>query len=66
MRIVNYWVEEALEDVDLSEVKSIGIAETSSKKGHNYVTVVADISERKVIDVQVGKDCHAILKNCSQ
>jgi hypothetical protein len=27
---------------------------------------VADISERKVIDVQVGKDCHAILKNCSQ
>jgi transposase len=56
MRIVNHWVEEALEDVDLSEIKSIGIDETSSKKGHNYVTVVADISERKVIDVQVSKD----------
>jgi hypothetical protein len=40
-------VEEALEDVDLSEVKSIGIDETSSKKGHNYVTVVADIAERR-------------------
>jgi transposase len=47
MRVVNHWVEEAFEDVDLSEVRSIGIDETSSKKGHNYVTVVADIAERR-------------------
>jgi hypothetical protein len=32
MRVVNHWVEEALEDVDLSEVRAIGIDETSSKK----------------------------------
>lgn len=40
---------------DYSEVTAIGMDETS-KKGHNYITVVADLSQRKVIFVTDGKD----------
>ena len=36
---------------DYSEVTAIGMDETS-KKGHNYITVVADLSQHKVIFVR--------------
>ena len=38
-----------------SEVNAIGMDETG-KKGHNYITVVADLSRRKVIFVTDGKE----------
>jgi transposase len=48
-RIFNYWISLAKAKDDLSEVQRIGIDETSSKKGHNYVTVVADIDTSRTI-----------------
>jgi len=53
-RIFDYWMEQASADEDLSEVSQLGIDETSSKKGHKYVTVFVDMEERRVIDVQAG------------
>ncbi len=47
-RVVNHYVEEAREKEDYSEVKSTGIDETSSKRGHNYRTVFVDLEESKV------------------
>jgi len=44
---------------DYSEVTGIGIDETS-KKGHKYVTVVVDLSQRKVIYVTNGKDATTV------
>ena len=55
-RIFNYWMEQATANEDLSEVSQLGIDETSSKKGHKYVTVFVDMAQRRVIDVQTGKD----------
>lgn len=55
-RVFDYWVERARSKDDLSDVCEIGIDETSSKKGHNYVTTFVDMSQRRVIDVQPGKD----------
>lgn len=54
--IFNYWIEKAIIKDDQSAVKSIGIDETSSKKGHSYVTVAVDLGERRVIFVTKGKD----------
>ena len=60
--LFNYWVEEAKSKEDLSEVKIIGIDETSRKKGHSYITVAVDMENRKVIDVQEGKDSETVGK----
>ena len=54
-KVIQYYVSEALEREDYSQVSSIGIDETS-KKGHNYVTVVADLNARRAIFVTDGKD----------
>ena len=58
--ILHYWVDAAKKKVNLKDVKSIAVDETSNKRGHNYVTVVIDADERSVIDVQPGKDSSTI------
>lgn len=58
-RFIKYYVDEARKKEDYSKVDSIGIDETS-KKGHNYITVVVDLSQRKVIFVTGGKDSTTI------
>lgn len=55
-RIIHHYVDTARENENYEEVKSIGLDETSSKKGHNYVTVFADMEKSKVIFVTEGKD----------
>ena len=54
-RIIHYYVNEARKLEDYSEVANIGIDETS-RKGHNYITVVVDLKDRKVIFATEGKD----------
>ena len=44
---------------DYTGVEAIGIDETS-RKGHRYITVVADLVERNVICVVPGKDSTTI------
>jgi transposase len=60
-RVFDYWIARAKSKDDLSDVCEIGIDETSSKKGHHYVTVFADMAQRRVIDVQEGKDSETIV-----
>lgn len=54
-RFVKYYVAEARKLEEYSEVCAIGMDETS-KKGHNYITVMVDLEKRKVIYVTEGKD----------
>ena len=61
-RIVDHYVEKAYADKDMSEVKDVAVDETSSKKGHNYVTVVSDQATGDVIFATVGKDGETIGK----
>ena len=44
--IFKYWIKRAFAKDDQKNVKNIGIDETSSKKGHNYVTIAADLDQR--------------------
>ncbi len=46
-RIVEHYVSKAIGQIDTSKVKAVGLDETASKRGHNYVTVFIDM-ERKV------------------
>lgn len=53
--ILRYWVGDAVSRMDLSDVTSIAIDETSFKRGHDYVTLVIDAVRRAVIDVEDGR-----------
>jgi len=55
-RLVQHHVNEARDEADYSDVKQVGIDETSSKRGHNYVTLVVDLEESKTIFATEGKD----------
>ena len=45
-QMIRYRVEQALVLMNLSDVRVLYIDETSSKKGHNYITVVSDQNKR--------------------
>ena len=58
--VVEHYVDEARSREDYSTVSTIGIDETSSKKGHKYVTIVADVEKSKIIYACEGKDSSTI------
>ena len=60
-RILRYWVEKAISEDDLGEVRSIAADETSFKRGQSYVTVVVDAQRRRVIDVEDGRTAQQII-----
>ncbi len=56
------YVELALADADLSTVYEVAIDETSSRRGHNYLTLVADMTARRVVFVTEDRDSQCIAK----
>lgn len=54
--ILKHYIDQSYKQVDHREIKEIGIDETSSKKGHKYITVAVDMKKRAVIRVEIGKD----------
>jgi transposase len=61
-RMIDHYVSEAYEEVDMSDVENIGIDETSNKRGHNYVTTFVDMNKSKVIFATEGKDSKTVEK----
>jgi transposase len=55
-RIVHHYVDAAVAGQDLSFVKRVGIDETSSRRGQDYVSVFADLDERRAVFVTEGRD----------
>jgi transposase len=53
--VFHHWVGLARENDDVSGVTRLGVDETSSRKGHKYVTVGVDLDERRVVHVSEGK-----------
>lgn len=54
--IIRNMTSSALSSQPLEEVEHLGVDETSSKKGHQYFTVLTDVKRRKVVGVGIGKD----------
>lgn len=53
--VFNHWVSKALEADDPSSIKKLGVDETSSRKGHKYVTVGVDLEASRVVYACRGK-----------
>lgn len=59
-RVVAHYVEEAQAKRDWSHVKSVLIDETSSKRGHRYVTNFVDATTRELLLMVEGHGVDAI------
>ncbi len=55
-RIVHHYVDQAVEAQNLEGVERVGIDETSSRRGHEYVSVFAGLDERRAVFVIDGRD----------
>jgi len=63
--IFNYWISRAFLKDDPSTIQHMGIDETSSRKGHNYVTIAVDLEDKRTIFATTGKD-EASIKRLSK
>lgn len=59
-RILHHYVDEAMATQDLSHVTKINVDETSSKRGHNYISIFMDSEKKNVICVTSGRDASAM------
>jgi transposase len=55
-RILHHYVEQARSEQDYSGVSKVGVDETSSRRGHNYISVFVDMDRSKVLFATPGKD----------
>lgn len=60
--IFHYWISKSYNLANHSTINQIGIDETSTKKGHNYVTIGVDLATHSVFNAQIGKDAKTIEK----
>lgn len=54
-RVFHYYVDKAMDELDISAVERIAIDETSAKRGHQYVTLFVDIDTKRVLFATEGK-----------
>ena len=54
-RVFSYWVRKAVAKDSCGALTQLGIDETSTKRGHHYVSVGVDLEERRVVAVVKGK-----------
>jgi transposase len=61
-RIIKAHTAKAYAEKDMSDVKQIGLDETSSAKGHKYVSIFLDMEKHEVLYATEGKDAAVIGK----
>jgi transposase len=54
------YINEALDTMDLSEIEKIGLDETSRAKGHEYITLFVDLAKRRTVFITKGKDSSTV------
>ena len=59
-RVVFHYVDAGVARMDLSDVKRVCIDETAAKRGHDYVTLAADIDTRRVVFVTEGRSAEQV------
>ena len=58
--MIQRYIDEALDNMTLEELKQIGMDETSKAKGHDYITLFVDLVTRKIIYITEGKDSKTV------
>jgi hypothetical protein len=66
-RLIQHYVETAVERMDLSELRRVAIDETVAKRGQDYISLFVDMDARKVVYVTEGTDdgdCCSVRGRC--
>ena len=59
-RVLHHYVDDAREKADHSQVKDVGMDETSRRRGHNYVSLFVDLDVPRVLFATDGKDASTV------
>ncbi len=59
-RVLHHYVDKARNNSDYSEVREVGVDETSSKRGHKYVSLFVDLKGPRVLFATEGKDASTV------
>jgi transposase len=59
-RVFHYYVEDAMSRIDVTGVKRIAIDETSSRRGHRYITLFVDVDTKLVLFAVEGKGAETV------
>lgn len=61
--VFDYWVSIAHNEDEIEELNKVGFDETSVRKGHNYITTMVDLEEKRVLFATEGKGSDCIEKS---
>ena len=61
--VFNYWISKAHNADEIKNLDKVGFDETSVKKGHNYITTMVDLNQRRVLFATEGKGADCIEKS---
>jgi transposase len=59
-RVLHHYVDDAREKADHSQVKQVGMDETSRRRGHKYVSLFVDLEGPRVLFATDGKDASTV------
>jgi len=59
-RVLEHHVATARAGLDFSEVTQVGMDETSARRGQDYVSVIMDLAERRVLFATEGRDADTV------
>jgi len=55
-RVLDHYVEAARQREDFSSVQSVGLDETASRRGHNYISLFHDLDQKRLLFACEGRD----------
>lgn len=59
-RMIECYVKMGLFDLNLMDLRQLGIDETSRLRGHDYITLFVDLKERKTLHIEEGKGSETV------
>lgn len=59
-RIVHHYVDEARGDADFSDVTRVGVDETASRRGHNYISLFVDLDGKRLLFGTEGREAQTV------
>jgi len=61
-RVLDHYVQQSRQGADFSAVTAVGVDETSSKRGHNYVSLFVDLESSRVLFATEGKNASTLAR----
>jgi transposase len=59
-RVLHHYVRKAVAKRNLADVKTVGVDETASRRGHRYVSLFFELDEKRLVFATTGKDATTV------